>query len=306
MIPRLIHFIYVGGRPFSFVHFLAIYTAWKVNRPECIYFHHTEEPVGEWWDLARPLLKLNRVAPVTEVFGNPVTYPAHQADVIRLEMLRVHGGIYLDLDVICVNPFDPLMGRHCVMGIEPGTGLCNAVILARPDALFIGRWQAEYRSFDGGRWNHHSVVLPGQMAAAHPELIDLANKYDFFYPTHNDPVCAYLWGRRPSWLALTLRMGKNLLKLAELWVRRNHDPIRLAFYGTFHGLRGRDWHYRRVRQSFCIHLWEGLWGERYLKELSPDYLKTSSASFARLMREILTPAEINSIAQRRLAPPVSA
>lgn len=302
VIPKIIHFVYVGGRPFSFVHFLAIYTAWKVNRPEVIYFHHTEEPAGQWWALARPLVELNRVQQVTEVFGNPVTYPAHKADVIRLEMLRRHGGIYLDLDVISINPFGPLLKHAFVMGIEPGTGLCNAVILARPQAPFIERWQAHYRTFDGQRWNHHSVVLPGQMAKESPELIHLAGKYEFFYPTHNDPVCAYLWGRRPSLKALALRMGKNALKLAATWLRRANDPIKNAYYRTFHGLRGREWHYRRARKSCCIHLWEGLWGEPYLKDLSPGYLKNSDANFARLMREVLSPAEIDGILQGRLAP----
>ena len=301
MIPKIIHFIYLPGRPFSFVHFLAIYTAWKVNRPDFIYFHHTEEPTGKWWALARPLLRLNRVPDVTEVFGNPVTYPAHKADIIRLEMLRQHGGIYLDLDVICINPFDPLLQHATVMGIEPGTGLCNAVILAQAQAPFIARWQDQYRTFDGRRWNHHSVVLPGQMAKESPEQIELADKYKFFYPTHNDPVCAYLWGAKPSWTALALRMGKNVVKLAAMWLARNGDPIKRAFYQTFHGLRGKEWHYRRARKSYSIHLWEGLWGEPYLKQLGPDYLKHSLANFARLMREILSPAEIEGIARGRLA-----
>jgi hypothetical protein len=290
----------VGGRPFSFIHFLAIYTAWKVNRPEVIYFHHTEEPSGEWWRLIRPLVKLNRVPPVTEIFGRPVIYPAHKADIIRLEMLWKHGGIYLDLDVISINPFDPLLGHAFVMGIEPGTGLCNAVILAQPGAPFIERWQAQYRTFEAERWNHHSVVLPGQMAKESPELIHLADKYDFFYPTHNDPVCGYLWGEQPSLKSLAVRIGKNVVKLAGMWLAGDTDRIKRAYYQTFHGLRGKEWHYRRARKSYCLHLWEGLWGEPYLKQVGPEYLKSSKTGFARLLRCILSPEEIEGIARREL------
>jgi len=299
-IPKILHFIYVGGRPFSFIHFLAIFSAWKINQPDVIYLHHTEEPTGEWWTLLRPLVKLNRVAPVTQIHGNPVQYPAHQADVIRLEMLRRHGGIYLDLDVISINPFDPLLRNSVVMGIEPGTGLCNAVILAQPDASFIVRWQGEYHSFNGQLWNYHSVVLPGELARKSPTLIKLAGKYDFFYPTHNDPACGYLWGVPPSLTSLAMRMGKNLIKMLAMLIKGESDPIKWAYYKTFHGLRGAEWHYHRARQSYCLHLWEGLWGPRYLTQITPKYLQTSNSNFARLMRDVLGPVDIAEIARGRL------
>jgi len=298
MIPKIIHFVFVGGRPFSFLHFLAIYTAWKVNLPDTIYLHHTEEPDGEWWRMARPLVTLHRVLPVTEIFGNPVNYPAHKADVIRLQMLRRYGGIYLDLDVVCINPFDPLLGKGFVMGIEPGTGLCNAVILAQKDAPFLAQWQEKYRFFDGALWNHHSVVLPGMMARESPDLIHLADKYDFFYPTHNDPVCAYLWGKKPPIKDLLVRMGKNLLRLSVLLLRRDEDRIKRAYYQTFHGLRGNEWHYRRASRSYCLHLWEGLWGEPFLRQVTPAYLQCSTSNFARLLRRILSPEELGRIARR--------
>lgn len=295
MIPKIIHYIYVGGRPFSFVHFLAVYTAWKVNQPRRIYLHCTEEPAGRWWDAARPLLTVNRVAPVHEVFGRPVRYPAHMADVIRLDVLQRFGGIYLDLDVVCLRPFDPLLKHEFVMGIEPGTGLCNAVILARRDAEFLGQWRERYRSFDGSLWNHHSVVVPWQMARATPERIHVADKYAFFYPTHNDPVHRYLWGERPKPTELATRLLKNAVRLLGGGLAGDDDAVRRAHYRTFHGLRGNEWHYRRARRSYCLHLWEGLWGESYLRQLGPDYLLDSSSNFARLLRDVLTVGELEAM-----------
>ena len=297
MIPNVIHFIYVGGRPFSFVHFLAVYTAWRVNRPRRIYFHHTEEPIGPWWEKARPFLELNRVPPVREIDGNPVKYPAHMADVIRLEMLQRHGGIYLDLDVVCLRPFDPLLQHDFVMGMEPGTGLCNAVILSRPNAAFLAAWRQQYRSFDARRWNHHSVILPWQMAQSMPEHIHVADKYAFFYPTHNDPVHRYLWGERPSPGALASRMLKNAARLITERLSGRRDAVRRAYYQTFHGLRGPEWHFRRASRSYCLHLWEGLWGEPYLKRVNPEYLLQASSNFARLLRAVLTVSELQAMAR---------
>ncbi len=294
-IPRIFHFIYVGGRPFSFIHYLAVLTAWKVNRPECMYMHYTEEPTGIWWERARKYLAMNRVAPVKEIYGNPVKYPAHQADVIRMEVLKRYGGVYLDLDVICINPLDPLMERDFVMGMESGTGLCNAVIMARPGAEFLRRWQSSYVSFNGERWNHHSVVLPWKLAGDNPETIHVADQYAFFYPAHNDPVHRYLWGMKPGWREVGVRVAKNVARLGMMFVSRRRDNIKLAYYKTFHALRGAGWHYERLRQAYCLHLWEGLWGEAYLKKVNPEFLRRDNSHFARLMRQLLSDEELQGM-----------
>jgi len=295
-IPRTFHFIHVGGRPFSFIHFLAVLMASKVNAPERIYFHHTEEPDGIWWERARPLLTLHPVEPVHEIYGNPIRFRAHMADVIRLDMLVRYGGVYLDTDVICVNPLQPLMGHPCVMGMEPGAGLCNGVILAEPGCEFLRLWQAEYRDFDTERWQYHSVVLPWKLAREHPALIHVVDQYAFFYPTHGDPSHRYLWGRRPGTTEVAIRLGKNVARLTQMLLRRDEDAMKRAYYTTFHALRGADWHYERLVRSYCVHLWEGLWGGRYLKAVTPGFLRVDNGHFARLMRTRLSEQELEQLA----------
>lgn len=301
MIPNIIHFVYVGGRAFSFIHFLAIYTAARVNQPQRILFHHSALPSGPWWERARPLLQLHPVPAVHAVFGQPVTFPAHQADVIRLAALRRYGGIYLDLDVICLRPFGPLRRKRCVMGVEAGTGLCNAVILAAPQAAFLQRWWNAYRDFDGGRWNEHSVRRPWQLAQAAPHEIEVLDQYAFFYPAHNDLAHHYLWGGRPPRTALALRLLKNLVQLARGQLGHGHDAARLAYYRCFHWLRGARWHYWRARQSYCLHLWEGLWGEPYLRHVTPHYLRHAESHFARLLREVVDPHDLACWAEQEAA-----
>lgn len=300
MIPNQIHFVYTGGRPFSFVHYLAVRTAWTVNRPGRILFHHTEEPTGQWWERARPMLTLHRVEPITEIFGNPVNYPAHQADVIRLRMLKALGGIYLDLDVISLNPLEPLRSHSCVMGMEPGVGLCNAVILAEPNAPFIATWLEAYRDFDARQWNRHSVQRPWQLARQMPDAIRVEDPYAFFYPSHNDPVHRYLWGERPTAGALLARVAKNVVKGTLLRLGGCDDAARLWLYGNFHVLRGSDWHARRLERAYCLHLWEGLWGERYLKRVDPQYLRHDPSPFARRLRSVLGPEAVRELAASRL------
>jgi hypothetical protein len=70
-------------------------------------------------------------------------------------------------------------------------GLCNAVMLARPGAIFLRRWYEEYRTFRSegmdDYWDEHSVELP-QKLRNDPELRDhitVLNHRAFFYPACN-------------------------------------------------------------------------------------------------------------------------
>ncbi|MBI3889945.1 MAG: hypothetical protein HY303_00275, partial [Candidatus Wallbacteria bacterium] len=112
-IPNKIHFIFglrpdFGGKPFSYVHYLAVATALKVNRPDQLYLHFQFEPDTYWWKKACELATPRRLTAAVSVHGTPMDEHAHRTDLARLEILLSEGGIYLDLDVICVNPFTPL------------------------------------------------------------------------------------------------------------------------------------------------------------------------------------------------------
>lgn len=151
MIPSIVHFIFglqddYGGKPFSFVHFLSVYTAFKVHRPEQIHFHCEYEPKGHWWEKAKRYVTLNKIRAPTEIFGNPIERLENKADVIRLEVLKRFGGIYLDIDVISINSMSPLLIHDAVLGIQHGRGLCNAVVLSKKDGEFVSIWYDQYRS----------------------------------------------------------------------------------------------------------------------------------------------------------------
>src|ERR1041385_7524074 len=128
MVPNVIHMIYGFKEPdsdnlFHFIYYLAIKSAYECNKPDVIKFYYKHEPIGEWWEKAKPYLTLIKVEPPKEIFGNPLIHYAHQADVMRLEILIKEGGIYLDIDVICLNSFKRLRQYKCVLGREGEKGL---------------------------------------------------------------------------------------------------------------------------------------------------------------------------------------
>jgi hypothetical protein len=190
-IPNRIHFCFGLSDPpsaFTFVHYLAVKSAYIVNRPERITLTYAHAPDGKWWEKAREFATFEQMKLRNHVFDRPLHHFAHRADVFRIRRLIRQGGIYLDIDTLCLRPFTPLLGHECVMGYQNPNGLCNATILAAPFSLFMRRWWNEYTWFRAeGRdeyWDEHSVGVPYQLSQL-PTLKDsihLLPRTAFFYP----------------------------------------------------------------------------------------------------------------------------
>lgn len=191
MIPKRIHFIFglredFGGKPWSLVHYLAVASAKEINRDYEVMMHAKYEPKNNfWWDAMRPMVTIVPVETVPmEIFGKPIKNHAHSADVLRLRVLQQHGGIYLDSDTICVQPFDPLLQHPFVMGVEKFkgqvNGLCNAVIMSEPGAPFLSHWFESYREFNPDGWIEISVQKPMVLSQQFPALLHIEPNESFF------------------------------------------------------------------------------------------------------------------------------
>lgn len=203
IIPNIYHFVFLGFTPFMYTHYLAVLTCLIVQRPTTLYLYTHHPPQSKWWEAIQkhplfPIVKQEKVELPRHIFGNPIEKYQHMADVIRLEKLIERGGVYLDLDVISFQNLDvirqnPLhIKKGCVMGIQtPNTkfmGLCNAVIIARPQAPFLQRWYQEYKSFRKTRWDYHSVKLPYVLSQLLPQQIQTLGSHFFFPISWEEPA----------------------------------------------------------------------------------------------------------------------
>jgi hypothetical protein len=279
MIPNIFHFIYGFNKndsikPFPLAYYLAIRSAAEINKPEEILFHYQYEPVGEYWEAVKPYLTLNMLTAPDQFMGRSLFHFAHQADVIRLQTLYNTGGIYLDLDTICVKPFTGLLENRFVIGkelhlpyrpknyrqklklavrkklglaeqlINPAPKLCNAVLLAEKNSEFVKIWMDQYRSFRSRGhdkyWNEHSGKVPMKLALKFPELVTLMNPYAFHYPLYN-------------------KKG-----MQELFEEVHHYP-----------------------EAFVHHLWESFSWEPYLSKLTVPDIRQRDTTYHLYSRKIL-------------------
>jgi mannosyltransferase OCH1-like enzyme len=119
----------------------------------------------------------------------PYVY-AHHADVIRLDVLARHGGMYADMDTIFVNPVpDEFWSRPFLIGMEsgepdhipadPARSLCNALMMARPGSEFVEIWRSRIIAAMDGTWSNHSCELAAVLATGHPDLLEVEPERSF-------------------------------------------------------------------------------------------------------------------------------
>ncbi len=257
-IPNIIHFVFgfkEQNEEFELYRYLAIKSAYDVNKPDKIYFYYYHEPYGYWWEKIKPYLTLEKVVPPTEIYGNEVYHYAHQADIIRLEKLIERGGIYLDIDTICLKSFKDLLEYDFVMGTQTNDGetetygLCNAVILSKPNAEFALKWHESYKTFKSkGRdihWDEHSVIKPLELSKIHSRDIKILSSNDFFYP---------------------------------LW----YDIHNILFNEDYN----INEYKKIIKNNYCIHLWD-TYSNSYLKKLTEKIIFEKNTLYNIFARKFL-------------------
>lgn len=261
MIPNKLHFVFglssnFGDKPWSLCHYLAVKSAIELNKPENAYFYYKYKPSGKWFELIEDQLDLIKIEPPTEIFGNPLCHVAHQADIIRLQALIEEGGIYLDVDTISKKPFTDLLHHDCVLGIQGypnGTaeGLCNGVILAKPNSEFLINWLSSYQTHRSkGRddfWAEHSVHMPYKLANHYPNLLHIEPYSSFHYPLYH-----------------------------------SGEPV-----ASTHGIKLLFEHDIEFNDAYCHHVWESISWEPYLKNLTVDSILAVDSTYNRIARKFL-------------------
>lgn len=93
-IPKIIHQLWIGPkpRPDKFMK------TWKDKHPDYEYIMWNENEIKK---RGLNLVCKNRVEEIEEING--------KADIIRWEILYNYGGLFLDADSICIEPFDQLI-----------------------------------------------------------------------------------------------------------------------------------------------------------------------------------------------------
>ena len=177
----VIHFIYLQGYKFGLHHYIAVASAAAVQKYDRIHIYNDIEPSdSEWWDRVKQLPRVHiiPICPANMINGNWVHMKQHQADIIRLCALKFMGGVYMDLDMLSLKPFDvfyedQLWPNKCTVAVprECEDKLCNCIIMAIPGSPFIVEWLKAYENSYGevtDWWGGLSVRKPYELSKTMP------------------------------------------------------------------------------------------------------------------------------------------
>lgn len=117
MIPKVIHYIWLGGNPTPKI-FDKCLKSWQKYCPDY--------QIKKWDESNIDVNKYN----FTKDTYNAKKY-SFVSDVFRTEILYNEGGIYLDVDVELLKPIDDILTNiDCVMGFETSNKLAPGLIMA--------------------------------------------------------------------------------------------------------------------------------------------------------------------------------
>lgn len=179
-IPRIVHLVHLKPSPdaelkFSFQAFLCVYTAYLFIQPRTIFIHTDHDQSiydnavvnGSLW--TRKILtafphtvKINQVvAPTSAANGLPLVRIEHKSDFVRMEQVAIHGGIYLDWDVLTLRSPAPLLGAGfaAVVGRQVDGLINNGCFLATKRSALVRLMNREMPVAFSGDWQKHSVGL---------------------------------------------------------------------------------------------------------------------------------------------------
>lgn len=128
-VPPIIHHILLGPRKMR--------TQWLEAGKACKQYHPGY--VFEFWDDARADEFVREEFVDIYPTWSGYKYPIQRADSLRYMVLYKYGGIFLDLDLHCRRPLDPLRRFEFVAPHAYPAGISNGFIMAKPGSAFLKR-----------------------------------------------------------------------------------------------------------------------------------------------------------------------
>ncbi|KAH9514847.1 Gamma-glutamyltranspeptidase 1, partial [Bulinus truncatus] len=112
LVPKIVFFVTFGDYKFEMWNYIAVVAAQRLVQPTALYVIGDQHPKGPWWEMIIrdvPGLRFIYRETPPKIAGRTVKHQRHLSDLVRLQVLYLNGGIYLDTDMVVLKSLDPLL-----------------------------------------------------------------------------------------------------------------------------------------------------------------------------------------------------
>lgn len=163
MIPKKVHYIWLGGKPKDKLTEICLLT-WKDKMPDYEFIEWNESN-----------LDLDKISAENEYFAEcrKRKLYAFMADYLRIKILYEQGGIYIDTDVQAIKSLNPLLENELLLGWEECTidkvnkQIGTGFIACEKENWFIGK---VYNFYNNQIMDTDLFVIPVIMTKIYNDL----------------------------------------------------------------------------------------------------------------------------------------
>lgn len=148
---------------FFFTFYVAVYSAYVINNPDIIYFYYHHEPYGKWWDRLKliPCINLEKIDIPTNIGCKKIIKTNHTLEWIKMNILYNKGGVYLDINTMCIRPWKKILNKDLVLRKEDLNGICNTIMFTKPNSVFLKELLDNFQQYG---WEEASIKLSETIA----------------------------------------------------------------------------------------------------------------------------------------------
>ena len=115
-----------------------------------------------------------------------------------MKILIEYGGIYLDMDVLAIQPLDEVRKYECTVGLEDYYKVCSGVIVCAKNHPFLYVWlDTYYDDWEDYKhiWAFHSGNVATVLTKRYPHLIHIEPE-KFHWPSYHQGDLQYICGAK--------------------------------------------------------------------------------------------------------------
>lgn len=173
-LPNLFHLVWIGNQELPYLAELSIRSIHNHNQNYQIVLHYTNPELFNSLRIKTLMnecnLQCNLVNNITYIHNVKIDRVTAQSDIIRLLVVYLYGGMYIDTDMIVIKNVTPLFdklrdsNRDLLVGEEVKTEtsvkINNGMILGIKNSSIIKLWLSLIpKTYNKGGWSEHGVLL---------------------------------------------------------------------------------------------------------------------------------------------------